>query len=81
MFLIQSFGEDPNESKSGNMLTHMEEIKIWRVGIGKLNHMFLIFSPQCKITFCLLRQHPFLSPTLSKMYSLKCALMYSGSLL
>lgn len=54
MFLIQTFGEDPNESKSGNMLTHMEEIKIWVVGIGELNHMFLIFSPQ--------REGIFLSP-------------------
>lgn len=26
MFLTQSFGEDPNESKTGNMLAHMEEI-------------------------------------------------------
>lgn len=51
MFLIQSFGEDPNESKSGNMLTHMEEIKIWIVGTGELNHMFLIFSPQFKGIF------------------------------
>lgn len=46
MFLIQSFGEDPDESKSGNMLTHMEEIKIWVVGIGELNesHVFNILS-------------------------------------
>lgn len=51
MFLIQIFGEDPNESKSGNMLTHMEEIKIWVVGIGELSHMFLIFSPQCEGIF------------------------------